>query len=133
MGVSGRPTRAWALSIDSEMPPCSVQPKDNNAAHVKAEAARAVFRACFMSFLRCAKNINVARVPTSPCQIEFRFFSGNVDNVHVTAYARHRVALPASPLLQRGHVWTTPALQGESDVRLAVGCKSCVRPVCAAP
>jgi len=32
-----------------------------------------------------------------------------------------------------GHVWTTPALQEESDVRLAVGCKSCVRPVCAAP
>jgi hypothetical protein len=27
-----------------------------------------------------------------------------------------------------GHVWTTPALQEESDVRLAVGCKSCVRP-----
>jgi len=33
----------------------------------------------------------------------------------------------------QGHVWTTPALQEESDVRLAVGCKSCVRPVCAAP
>jgi hypothetical protein len=32
-----------------------------------------------------------------------------------------------------GHVWTTPALQEESDVRLAVGCKSCVRPVCAVP
>jgi hypothetical protein len=30
-------------------------------------------------------------------------------------------------------VWTTPALQEESDVRLAVGYKSCVRPVCAAP
>src|SRR3954447_10419610 len=72
------------------MPPCSVQPKDNNAAHVKAEAARAVFRACFMGFLRCAKNVNVARVPTSPCQIEFRLLSGNVDNVHVTADARHR-------------------------------------------
>src|SRR5438270_14039946 len=28
---------------------------------------------------------------------------------------------------------TTPALQEESDVRLAIGCKSCVRPVCAAP
>lgn len=28
-----------------------------------------------------------------------------------------------------GHVWTTPALQEESGVRLAVGCKSCVRPV----
>src|SRR4029079_1592101 len=75
-GVSGRPTRAWALSIDSETPPCSDQPKDTNAAHVKAEAARAVFRACFMGFLRCAKNINVARVATSPGQIEFRFFSG---------------------------------------------------------
>src|SRR5437773_5941853 len=91
MGVSGRPTRAWALSTDSEMPPCSDQPKDNNAAHVKAEAARAVFRACFMGFLRCATNINVARVPTSSSQIEFRPFSGNVDNVHVTADARHRV------------------------------------------
>jgi len=34
---------------------------------------------------------------------------------------------------QLGHVWTTPALQEESDVRLAVGCKSCVRPVGAAP
>jgi hypothetical protein len=38
-----------------------------------------------MGFLRCAKNINDARVPTSPWQIEFRLFSGNVDNVHVTA------------------------------------------------
>ena len=36
-------------------------------------------------------------------------------------------------LHSQGHVWTTPALQEESDVRLAVGCKSCVRPVCAAP
>src|SRR5438874_4301251 len=58
-GVSGRPIRAWALSIDSEMPPCSDQPKDNNAAHVKAVAARAVFRACFMGFLRCAKNTSM--------------------------------------------------------------------------
>jgi hypothetical protein len=32
-------------------------------------------------------------------------------------------------LHNQGHVWTTPALQEESDVRLAVGCKSCVRPV----
>jgi len=31
-----------------------------------------------------------------------------------------------------GHVWTTPALQEESGVWLAVGCKSCVRPVRAA-
>jgi hypothetical protein len=31
-----------------------------------------------------------------------------------------------------GHVWTAPALQEESGVRLAVGCKSCVRPVRAA-
>lgn len=31
-----------------------------------------------------------------------------------------------------GHVWTTPWLQEESGVRLAVGCKSCVRPVRAA-
>ena len=29
-------------------------------------------------------------------------------------------------------MWTTPALQEEFDVQLAVGCKSCVRPVCAA-
>src|SRR5262245_52617816 len=28
-----------------------------------------------------------------------------------------------------GHVWTTPALQEESGICLAVGCKSCVRPV----
>jgi hypothetical protein len=34
-------------------------------------------------------------------------------------------------LHSQGHVWTTPALQ--EDVPLAVGCKSCVRPVCAAP
>jgi len=26
------------------------------------------------------------------------------------------------------HVWTAPALQEESDIRLAVGYKSCVRP-----
>ena len=32
-----------------------------------------------------------------------------------------------------GHVWTAPALQEESDIRLAVGYKSCVRPVCAVP
>jgi len=31
-----------------------------------------------------------------------------------------------------GHVWTAPALQGDSEVLLAVGCKSCLRPVCAA-
>src|SRR6516165_4985811 len=74
-GVNGRPTRARALSIDSEMPPCSDQPKDNNAAHVKAEAARAVFRACFMEFLRCAKDLNAC--PRS----RLRLFSGNVDNV----------------------------------------------------
>ena len=30
------------------------------------------------------------------------------------------------------HVWTAPALQEEFGVRLAVGCKSCVRPVDAA-
>ena len=35
-------------------------------------------------------------------------------------------------LNSQGHVWTTPALQGNSDMRLAVGCKSCVRPVVAA-
>ena len=62
--------RVWALSIDSEMPPCSDQPKDNNAAHVKAEAARAVFRACFMEFLRCAKDLNAC--PRS----RLRLFSG---------------------------------------------------------
>jgi hypothetical protein len=43
------------------------------------------------------------------------------------AHPRH------SELSAPGHVWTTPALQEESDVRLAVGYKSCVRPVCAAP
>lgn len=31
-----------------------------------------------------------------------------------------------------GHVWTTPALQEEFGDRLAVGCKSCVRPIGAA-
>ena len=34
--------------------------------------------------------------------------------------------------IEGGHVWTTPALQEESGVQLAVGCKSCVRPVVAA-
>ncbi len=31
-----------------------------------------------------------------------------------------------------GHVWTTPAMQKKFGVTLAVGCKSCVRPVRAA-
>src|SRR6516165_6077033 len=94
-GVNGRPTRAWALSIDSEMPPCSDQPKDNNAAHVKAEAARAVFRARFMGFLRCAKDLNAC--PRS----RLRRFSGNVDNVHVAAVLGIGGSAPAPPLLQR--------------------------------
>jgi len=38
-----------------------------------------------------------------------------------------------SQMTALGHVWTTPAVQEEFDVRLSVGCKSCVRPVCAAP
>src|SRR3982751_4592461 len=54
MGVSGRPTRAWALSTDSEMPRCSDQPKESSAAHVNVEAAITtvvrLFR--FMAFLR---------------------------------------------------------------------------------
>jgi hypothetical protein len=57
MGVNGRPTRACALSTDSETAPCSDQPDDNNAAHVKAEAASAYFPR-FMSF-SCAKNITL--------------------------------------------------------------------------
>jgi hypothetical protein len=32
------------------MPPCSVQPKENKAAHAKAEAARAAFLTSFMAF-----------------------------------------------------------------------------------
>ena len=31
--------------------------------------------------------------------------------------------------LQQWYMWTTPTLQEKSDVQLAVGCKSCVRPV----
>jgi hypothetical protein len=31
-----------------------------------------------------------------------------------------------------GHVWTAPTGQGFFWLLLAVGCKSCVRPVCAA-
>jgi hypothetical protein len=50
------------------------------------------------------------------------------------AYRHTSASLVQQALLTSatGHVWTTPALQEESDVRLAVGCKSCVRPVCAA-
>jgi hypothetical protein len=32
---------------------------------------------------------------------------------------------------QLGHVWTAPTGQGIFGFLLAVGCKSCVRPVCA--
>jgi hypothetical protein len=32
------------------MPPCSVQPRENKAAHVKAEAARTAFLTSFMAF-----------------------------------------------------------------------------------
>src|SRR5262245_64525131 len=38
----------------------------------------------------------------------------------------------ARPDHTSGHVWTTPALQEESSDWLAVGCKSCVRPIRAA-
>jgi threonine dehydrogenase-like Zn-dependent dehydrogenase len=37
-----------------------------------------------------------------------------------------------SPSGPTGHVWTTPAMQEKFGVLLAVGCKSCVRPVRAA-
>ncbi len=41
------------------------------------------------------------------------------------------LAVDAAHLLPAAvvHVWTTPTLQEKSDVQLAVGCKSCVRPV----
>jgi hypothetical protein len=32
---------------------------------------------------------------------------------------------------EKGHVWTAPTGQGIFGFLLAVGCKSCVRPVCA--
>src|SRR5262249_37403250 len=49
-GVNGRPTRAWALSIDSETPRCSDQLKESNAAHAKVDVAIARFLSfiCFM-------------------------------------------------------------------------------------
>src|SRR5262249_45590370 len=55
MGVNGRPTRAWALSTDSETVPCSDQPKESSAAPAKVEAAIAtVLRLIgFMAFLQC--------------------------------------------------------------------------------
>ena len=38
------------------------------------------------------------------------------------------------PMSQLGHVWTAPTGQGIFfGFLLAVGCKSCVRPVCAVP
>jgi|UPI000405D55D hypothetical protein len=43
MGVSGRPTRAWALSTDAETPPCSDQVMENSVAQAKVESAIAVF------------------------------------------------------------------------------------------
>jgi hypothetical protein len=38
-GVNGRPTRAWALSTDSETPRCSDQLNESNVANAKAEVA----------------------------------------------------------------------------------------------
>jgi hypothetical protein len=51
-GVNGRPTRAWALSTDSETPRCSDQLKESNAAHAKVEVTIATFLRliCFMDF-----------------------------------------------------------------------------------
>jgi hypothetical protein len=42
-GVNGRPTRAWALSIDSETPRCSDQPKESSAVHAKVAVAITIF------------------------------------------------------------------------------------------
>jgi hypothetical protein len=52
--VNGRPTRAWALSIDSETPRCSDQPKESSAVHAKVAVAIAIFPRLnrFMAFLR---------------------------------------------------------------------------------
>jgi hypothetical protein len=59
---------------------------------------------------------------------------GSADRVEVH-HARLLAAIGVRKTFPHGlgHVWTTPALQDEFDVQLAVGCKSCVRPVCAAP
>jgi hypothetical protein len=52
-GVNGRPTRAWALSTESETPPCSDHPNDSNAAQAKAEVAIASFlKVICMAFSR---------------------------------------------------------------------------------
>jgi hypothetical protein len=48
--------------------------------------------------------------------------AGRPSAVSSCGHAAH--LLPAAVV----HVWTTPALQEDSDVQLAVGCKSCVRP-----
>lgn len=42
MGVDGRATRAWALSIDSDTPRCSDQPKESSVVHAKAVVAIAI-------------------------------------------------------------------------------------------
>ena len=39
--------------------------------------------------------------------------------------------ISTGPMSAQGHVWTAPAGQGFFGFQLAVGCKSCVRPVCA--
>src|SRR4029077_7715342 len=45
--------RAWALSIDSEAPRCSDQPKESSAAHANVVVAIAIFPrlSCLMAFL----------------------------------------------------------------------------------
>src|SRR5262252_2252639 len=52
-GVNGRPTRAWALSTDSETPRCSDQLKESRTAHAKVGPAIASFlrRIWFMDLL----------------------------------------------------------------------------------
>ena len=55
MGVSGRPTRAWALSTEAEMPPCLDKVMENSVAQAKVESAIAVFLTILrlMFYLQC--------------------------------------------------------------------------------
>jgi len=60
IGVSGRPTRAWALSTDIETPRCSDQLNENSAAHATVEPAIA-------SFVRCIFFMNLLHYWLAPC------------------------------------------------------------------
>jgi hypothetical protein len=48
--VSGRPTRAWALSTENETPPCSDQPKERTAVHANTEIEMADLLTRFIGF-----------------------------------------------------------------------------------